>query len=435
MIKNMYNYFLLFIGICNSLIAQEFMSQEDAVKTGLEKNYAVLIVKNQQAITKAQNNLGAAGMSPSVTLNGNLNLASLNSHQEFNTGVVQDRAGAKTNNSGASINAAWNVFDGMRMFAIKKRLDLNEQLSSIQLRQQMESTVAAIIVAYNNIVRISALIKAGKQNLSIYEERKKIAQLKLELGSDSKVDYLLSLTDENKAKSALLQLEIDLLTAKTNLNNLLTKTVDTDFKTSDSITVNFNLQLEDLKKSAIQSNASLLISKQNELILSQSVKEARAANLPLLQLNGAYVYNRNQSQAGIVFLNRQNGLNAGLTASWLVFNGNRNSRLVQERNILALNQNYVSQQTQLLIDGTVFINYRSFLLNKQIVDMEFQNLRDSKELLTISLERYRVGKANLLETIETQKNLEDTQVRYINALYAMKVAETELLRTNGSLVK
>lgn len=435
MIKNMYNYFLLFIGICNSLIAQEFMSQEDAVKTGLEKNYAVLIVKNQQAITKAQNNLGAAGMSPSVTLNGNLNLASLNSHQEFNTGVVQDRAGAKTNNSGASINAAWNVFDGMRMFAIKKRLDLNEQLSSIQLRQQMESTVAAIIVAYNNIVRISALIKAGKQNLSIYEERKKIAQLKLELGSDSKVDYLLSLTDENKAKSALLQLEIDLLTAKTNLNNLLTKTVDTDFKTSDSITVNFNPQLEDLKKSAIQSNASLLISKQNELILSQSVKEARAANLPLLQLNGAYVYNRNQSQAGIVFLNRQNGLNAGLTASWLVFNGNRNSRLVQERNILALNQNYVSQQTQLLIDGTVFINYRSFLLNKQIVDMEFQNLRDSKELLTISLERYRVGKANLLETIETQKNLEDTQVRYINALYAMKVAETELLRTNGSLVK
>ncbi len=431
----MYNYFLLFIGICNSLIAQEFMSQEDAVKTGLEKNYAVLIVKNQQAITKAQNNLGAAGMSPSVTLNGNLNLASLNSHQEFNTGVVQDRAGAKTNNSGASINAAWNVFDGMRMFAIKKRLDLNEQLSSIQLRQQMESTVAAIIVAYNNIVRISALIKAGKQNLSIYEERKKIAQLKLELGSDSKVDYLLSLTDENKAKSALLQLEIDLLTAKTNLNNLLTKTVDTDFKTSDSITVNFNLQLEDLKKSAIQCNASLLISKQNELILSQSVKEARAANLPLLQLNGAYVYNRNQSQAGIVFLNRQNGLNAGLTASWLVFNGNRNSRLVQERNILALNQNYVSQQTQLLIDGTVFINYRSFLLNKQIVDMEFQNLRDSKELLTISLERYRVGKANLLETIETQKNLEDTQVRYINALYAMKVAETELLRTNGSLVK
>ena len=95
----------------------------------------------------------------------------------------------------------------------------------------------------------------------------------------------------------------------------------------------------------------------------------------------------------------------------------------------------MSQQTQLLIDGTVFINYRSFLLNKQIVDMEFQNLRDSKELLTISLERYRVGKANLLETIETQKNLEDTQVRYINALYAMKVAETELLRTNGSLVK
>ena len=51
------------------------------------------------------------------------------------------------------------------------------------------------------------------------------------------------------------------------------------------------------------------------------------------------------------------------------------------------------------------------------------------------MERYKVGKANLLETIETQKNLEDAQVRYINALYAIKIAEAELVHVNGSLVK
>ena len=40
-----------------------------------------------------------------------------------------------------------------------------------------------------------------------------------------------------------------------------------------------------------------------------------------------------------------------------------------------------------------------------------------------------------METIISQKYLEDTQVRYINALYAMKLSEAELLRVNGSLVK
>jgi outer membrane protein TolC len=157
--------------------------------------------------------------------------------------------------------------------------------------------------------------------------------------------------------------------------------------------------------------------------------------MPLVQLNGAYNFTRNQSQAGIIFLNRQNGLNGGITASWLLFNGNKNNKLVKERNILALNQKYTTEQAQIKIDGVVYTNYKTFLLNKQIVGLELQNLKDSKEVLDVSIERYKIGKANLLETIETQKNLEDAQTRYINALYAIKIAETELLRANGSLVK
>lgn len=113
----------------------------------------------------------------------------------------------------------------------------------------------------------------------------------------------------------------------------------------------------------------------------------------------------------------------------------RNQKLVKEANLLALNQRYITQQTEQLVDGTVFVNFKAFQMNKQIVELESQNLSDSKDVQVVSLERYKIGKANLLETIETQKNLEDAQVRYINALYAIKLAETELLRTNGALIK
>ena len=271
--------------------------------------------------------------------------------------------------------------------------------------------------------------------MSIYEERKKIAKLKLEIGSDSKVDYLLSQSDENKSKSAIIQLELQLLLTKTTLNNLLNKPVNTEFKTIDSITVNYNPNLEDLKKSVSISNSSVMASKQSELIISQTIKEARSANLPFVQLNGAYNFNRSQNQAGQIFLSRQAGLNGGLTAGWLLFNGNKNNQLVKEKSLLLLNQKYVTEQTLQQIDGLVYNNYKSYLLNKEIVDLEKQNLIDSKEVLNVSLERYKIGKANLLETIETQKNLEDAQIRYIEALYAIKIAETELLKVNGSLIK
>ena len=431
----MFRYLLIFLGFYTRISAQDMLTIEDAIKIGLEKNYSVVIVKNQQEIAKAQNNFGNAGMSPTISVNGSVNLSSLNSHQEFNTGVVQDRTGAQANNLGASVNANWTVFDGLRMFAVKKRLNLTEGLSAIQLRQQMENSIYDIIVAYYNVVKVNELIKAAKQNLSIYSERKKIARLKLEIGSDSKVDFLLSQSDENKAKSEIMRLELELLNAKTNLNVLLARPVDIDFKASDSISVNYNPNIDELKKSALSNNSSLLISRQNELISGQSIKEARSANLPFVQLLGAYNFTRNQSQAGIVFLNRQAGFSGGISATWLLFNGNKNNRLIKERNIQALNQRYVTEQIQLVVDAGVYVNYKSYLMNKGIVDLELQNLRDSKEVQQVSLERYRIGKANLLETIETQKNLEDAQVRYINALYAIKVSETELLRANGGLVK
>ena len=203
--KTVYILCFLILALFNYIKAQELLTVEDAIKIGLEKNYSVIIVKNTQQISKIQNNFGNTGMSPQVSLNGNLNLASINSHQEFFTGAIQDKTGAQSNQTAASVNVSWTLFDGLKMFAIKKRLTQNELLSSIALKQQMETTVYNIIVAYYNIVKTTELIKASKQNLSIYEERKKIAKLKLEIGSDSKVDYLLSQSDENKSKSAIIQ--------------------------------------------------------------------------------------------------------------------------------------------------------------------------------------------------------------------------------------
>jgi outer membrane protein len=427
---------IVFCFFCSVVLnAQDRLTIEDAIKLGLEKNYAVSISKNEQAIAKAQNNFGAAGMSPTVSLNANLNLANVNSHQEFSTGQVQDRIGAQSNNTGASVNFNWLVFDGLRMFAVKKRLNATEQLSTLQLKLQMENTVYDIILAYYDIVRIDRLIKASQQNLSIYEERLKVAKLKLDIGSDSKVDLLLTQSDQNKVKSDILGLEQQLLAAKVNLNNLLARPVDTDFKTGDTIVMNYEPVYEELKKNLVKNNSPILVSLQNELIAEQTIKEARSAILPQIQLNGAYNFTRNQSQAGFVFLNQQTGASGGLSASWLLFNGMRNKKLIQERQIRLLTQKTITEQSKLQIDALVYINYRNYLTNKQILQLETENLKASQELVNISLERYKIGKANLLETKETQKNFEDAQVRYINALYSSKRSETELLRANGALIK
>jgi outer membrane protein len=414
--------------------AQSLLSIDEAIKLGLENNYSVLIAKNNSEISKIQNNFGNAGMSPTVTLNGNLNLANVNSYQEFSTGVIQVRDAAQSNTTGASLNVGWTIFDGMRMFSVRKRLSMNEKISDIALKQEMENTIFEIVKIYYEIVRTDELMKASKHNLKISQEKLKIAKLKLEIGSDSKVDVLLLQSEENKSKSELLHLELQLIKAKSNLNSLIKKSADTDFAVTDSIIVNYQPNIDELKKSILTSNQDILLSKQNESIIAQTIHEVKSNYLPSIQLNGAYNFIRSQNQAGFVFLNRQAGLNGGLSARWNLFDGTKNNTLLKERKLLLLNQKYQTEQLIQLIDANVYNSLKAFELNKQILELEKQNLSDSKEVLDVSIERYRIGKTNLLETIETQKNYQDAQVRYINALYNIKLSETELLKANGKLV-
>ena len=425
----------LFVLVFCPLKSQNLLTLEDAIKTALEKNYSVLISRNQMDVARFQNSMANAGMLPSLSLNANLNLANLNSHQEFHTGTVQDRSGAKSSNLGASVNAVWTVFDGLKMFAIKKRLEQNERMNMSAFKLQVEETVYAVILAYYNNVRLGELIKASKQNLTIFEERKKIAKLKMEIGSDSRVDFLMSQTNENRARSDIYQLELQLLSAMTKLNTLMGRPGDSDFVTNDSIKINYEPKLDELKRDILKSNLSVLVSKRHESILESGIKEAGAAKLPFVQLNAAYNFTRNSSQAGIVFLNQQSGLNGGLSLNWLLLDAGKSRRLIQERRVLTANQQLFTEMTIHEVDALVYIQYKTFLLNRKILDLERQNMHDSRDVLNVTLERYRIGKANLLETIETQKNLEDAQVRYINSLYAMKVSETELLKANGNLLK
>jgi outer membrane protein TolC len=321
------------------------------------------------------------------------------------------------------------------MFAVKKRLDANTQAAETNVKMGMENTVFQTIVYYHAVVKIKALIKSAEQNFVLVQERNKLASVKYSIGSDSKMDFLLAEGNERRIKSDLSQLQIQLLNAKTQLNILLNRSADEAFDTPDSIVVNFNPSLEDLKRSAGIANKSLLLSKQNEIQLQQSMKEASALQLPQVQLNTAYNFTRNQSQAGFVFLNRQAGLNAGISASWLIFNGNKTNRLVQERKLLLLNQELSTAQTKLQLDAAVYLQYEAYLLNKKSLAYEFENLQMAKEVLAISLQRYKLGKAAIIETLDMQNNYEQAQSRYINALYNLKIGEAELLRAAGLLVQ
>lgn len=103
--------------------AQEVMNLQECLQTGLEKNYDLQIVRNEEQISNNNVTLGNAGFLPSVTLNSGYNQRSNNSDQyPVGEDVAQQQRNASTGTLDAGVNLNWTLFEGFSVQTNYKRL-------------------------------------------------------------------------------------------------------------------------------------------------------------------------------------------------------------------------------------------------------------------------------------------------------------------------
>ena len=95
--------------------------------------------------------------------------------------------------------------------------------------------------------------------------------------------------------------------------------------------------------------------------------------------------------------------------------------------------NYENERAKLNLN--VINAFKDYEFQKQALALEESNISLARENVSIAMERYRLGVSLYLELRDAQKSLEDAYNRLIAARYNTKVAETELLRLRGDLVK
>lgn len=427
-------FITIFISVF-SISYGQVLSLDEALKIALSSNLNLSVSETDIKIAKTQNNWGNAGMAPVVTLAGSSAAATTNSYQEFSTGTTQKRNGANSFALNGSLNVTWTIFDGFKMFAIKDRLNINEELAQITLKKQVESTIYDVSLAYIDVIKQQELLKTQYNNINIFNERERISKLRSEIGIDSQMDLMLIQLDKNKAIADIKRNEISLNNSKATLNKLLNRNAGEIFTVEEKIEFSADPNYTELLNEAENTNLSLAILKKNELIAYKTINEAKGNLLPTIQIGSSYTVLSSQNQAGIQLKNQQNGLNGNLSLNWVLFNGQKNASLVQVNKLRYVSQQYLTRLAQLQIENTLYTYINTFKNQKEIAALETNNLELSTKLSEITLERYKVGKTGILETIEVQKNLEDSQARYITALYETKKAEIELLKASNKLVK
>jgi outer membrane protein TolC len=277
------------------------------------------------------------------------------------------------------------------------------------------------------IVSTEQQLKFIKQTLDVSQARYEYVLANYTVDRASKLDVLNAKVDYNTDSSAYLRSVEQILLAKTNLNQLLARPVDTEFQVIDNIPFAQNLNYADIHAKAIEQNTSLNISRLETMMAESSKKEIDALLMPTVSVNAGYdLYNHNSADRGFYY-------GAGLRMN--LFNGletqrrRRNAKLTFESAKYAEEASLLNLETQLRLN---FINYRT---NKDMVELETENIEVAKQNMDVSLRRFQLGNLRPLELREAQRSYLNAINRYTNSLYLTKLSETILLQLAGELGK
>lgn len=419
--------------------AQRPLSLEEAIATSLQNNYDIQLSRNDSALAALDYSYANYAFYPRLNASGGINFNNNNQKQTLADGTKRDRNDIKSNTTNASLNLNWTLFDGMRMFITRKRLGELVELGELQIKNQVTTTVADVMQVYYNIVSQEQRLKAIEEQMQLSEERLKLAQYKFEVGTGAKPDVLQAQIDLNAQKSAHLSQQTAIAKLKEQLNQLLDLPLNTNFNVSDTIVINEGLTIDSIQNGINTTNPQLLLAQKGLDIAQLTLEERRAERFPTVSFNSAYNFSRTNNQAVInpfqPLFNQNHGLNYGLTATIPIFNGyitRRNIRAAQldiEYQQLAYRRN-LSQLTTGVTNA-----YRDYDLYKRTLELEEENMELVRENLFIARERYRLGISTFLEMREAQQSLADAANRLIQARYNTKLAEIELLRLRGDIVR
>jgi len=418
---------------------QDILTLEQAIGTALLNNYNILMSKNDSVSFAIDRSYVYAAFLPRLNASANQLWNIRAEKNEFANGTKRDTSGLKSNNLQASVNLNWTLFDGLKMFAVRDRVIEQNVLGSLTVKEQVVNTVANVVNNYFNIVQSKLQMSALDEQIIISEERVKLADRKFSVGLGAKPELLQAKVDLNAQKAARLRQVTLTEQLKVQLNQLMAVESSATYEVMDTIPLNTSLQYGELAGNIANTNPSLQISRKNIDISNIIVRERKADLLPIITFNSAYNLIRSENKAvanpfsTLFSFNR--GFNYGFGATVPIFNNFNSRRLVEQARLDVQYQElfYKNQLSQ--VDMMLSNSFKAYELEKRSLELELENIELARENVTIQLERFRQGASTYLELREAQISMLQADARLISAMYNTKVAETELLRLKGDLVR
>lgn len=426
---------LLLILLSSTVSAQRIMDLQECLRIGLENNYDLRIVRNEELISNNNVTLGNAGYLPEISLNSGYDLRNSNTDQfPAEGGEVVETRNSNTSTLDAGVSLNWTIFEGFRIQTNHQRLKELQSIGELNTRLAMENFIANFTAEYYNYVQQQIRLKNLKYAVSLSKERLRIVEARYQVGSLSRLDLQQAKVDFNADSSLLIQQYEVLNTSRIQLNEMMGGDVEQRFLASDS-TILFDsfLSKEELFSQAMAHNTQLLLIGKEKRLSELDLRTLRSQNYPYLRLNAGYGFTHYNYNKGTIDRQRNWGPTVGMTLGYTIFDGFNRRREQKNAKITVQNRELQVEQNLLALKSDFANMWMAYQNNMELTNLEVESLENARLNYEIAMERYKIGDLSGLELREAQNSLLEAEQRLLTAQYNTKLYEISLLQISGKV--
>lgn len=448
--KTTYTTFLLLLGTCTVLLAQDTLalSLSDAIAIGLESNYAIRQAENALAIAEKNDDWALAGRAPTI----NAVVDNQNSYSNTsNPASVVVQSSVLSTGITPGVEMSWLLFDGSRVRLSKQQFEVQRNLSEGQLRFELENAVQAIMLAYYTARLEQERVDVQQSILALSRDFINYQETRREFGQANTFDLLQArdaylndstsyLIQQNTFENALRNLKQTMGVEEPQTYYRLTDTLIYEPAIYEQANLqqqlsNFNQQLRNLQVNRDLANLGTRI---QEAVLRPSVSLNSGLNYNVGISFGSQTFNFGDQPVvqsiPEIASRRLNGF-ANLRATYLLFDGGAQKRRIEVAQLQEITAQlaYEAQRQQLRIQlDNSLATYQNQI---NLVELSEARVSNALQNLDIAEERFRGGVINSLDLRQIQINYLNAQQQRLNAIFNLKNTETELLRLTGQIIQ
>lgn len=314
----------------------------------------------------------------------------------------------------AGIRLVQSIYEGGRMGSATRTARLTRESAMHQYQTTLLDSLLSVRLAYYDALLALEQIAVQEASVNLLERELQDNQRRFDAGSVPRFNVLRAEVELANARPRLIRARNAWRNSKTYLGSLLgyrvpdSITEDVPLQLSDRLEViPFDLNLGTALAMAQENRTELKALRAAEALRREGVVNARAGQLPSLQAFAGYGVRR--SQFGENLDSELHGWNAGVQASWNIFDGRLTRGRIAEATARQEQAGIDYDNAARQISVEVRTAYSNFIEAREVLESQKKVVEQATEALRLATARAEAGSGTQLDVLGAQTALTEAR--------------------------